>query len=81
MIITRYMTTNETERIVAHIFAPLFRPGDELGDDTLGQPRLVTRNQPGDLWGIPRDIGPAGVSLAEWRATVEAHGFKWEVQS
>lgn len=81
MLFTRFMTPDPFGRIVAHQFAPVTRAGEPLSDDTLGTARFVTRDQPGDVWGSPRDIAPGDVTLGDWRMVCESHGFTWEEES
>ena len=76
MHVTRYMTANVDERIVAMSFDA---PGSgEPTPETLGTPTMASRENPGDVWGPPRELAPYPVSFEAWLAVVEGDGFKWE---
>lgn len=72
MVIQRYMTENKDERIVAHVFE--CAGDDEPANETEGTASLVTRDDPGDMWGPPVTLGQ-NIPYLAWRLKVELDGF------
>lgn len=80
MIVTRYMTGDKTQRIVAHVFESKHDVADPDDWNGVGRATISTREAPGDTWGAPSVVAEL-VPLDDWRRVMDHEGFTFEERS